>query len=168
MCVCHPWSHRDAFAFILLQGGSGPFSSHCLTKTLLIGCDMTLGRQSHVPAIFHFPYGKRPSQEPRYSDVLLFFFALQMRAERRQPVRPSFVFFFFGPFLRLKTSRIRWFPTDTLRKWNPRPACGTAFSSVHHILSVFGLVPTRDEPAECLPWTRRTGVRRCISLALET
>ena len=44
--------------------------------------------------------------------------------------------------------------TGTLRKWNPRPACGTAFSSVHNISSVFGLVPTRDEPAECLPWTR--------------
>ena len=99
----------------------------------------------------------RLSQEPRSFDV---FFELQMRAERRQPVRPSFVFSFFGPFLRLKTPRIRWFPTDTLRKWNPRPACGTAFSSVHPILSVFGLVPTRDEPAECLPWTRRTGVRR--------
>ena len=44
--------------FILQQGnsreGSGPFSSHCLTKTLLIGCDMTLGRQSHVPARFPF------------------------------------------------------------------------------------------------------------------
>ena len=50
--------------------------------------------------------------------------------------------------------------TCTLRKWNPRPACGTAFSSVHPILSVFGLVPTRDEPAECLQWTRRTGVER--------
>ena len=36
--------------------------------------------------------------------------------------------------------------TGSLRKWNPRPACGTAFSSVHPILSVFGLVPTRDEP----------------------
>ena len=27
--------------------------------------------------------------------------------------------------------------TGTLRKWNPRPACGTAFSSVHPILSVW-------------------------------
>ena len=26
-------------------------------------------------------------------------------------------------------------------------------------MSVFGFVPTRDEPAECLPWTRRPGVR---------
>ena len=34
------------------QGGSGPFSSRCLTKTLLIGCDMILGRQNHVPARF--------------------------------------------------------------------------------------------------------------------
>ena len=93
----------------------------------------------------------RLSQEPRSFDV---FFELQMRAERRQPVRPSFVFFLFGPFLRLKTPRIRWFPTDTLRKWNPRPACGTAIKSVRISMSVFGLVPTRDEPAECLPWTR--------------
>ena len=29
-------------------------------------------------------------------------------------------------------------------------------------MSVFGFVPTRDEPAECLPWTRRTGVRRYL------
>ena len=64
----------------------------------------------------------------------------------------------FFPF---KTSRIRWFPTSTLRKWNPRPACGTAFTSVRISMSVFGFVPTRDEPAECLPWTRRTRVRPC-------
>ena len=31
-------------------------------------------------------------------------------------------------------------------------------------MSVFGFVPTRDEPAECLPWTRRTGVRRYLPL----
>ena len=39
----------------------------------------------------------------------------------------------FFPF---KTSRIRWFPTGTLRKWNPRPACGTAFTSVRISMSV--------------------------------
>ena len=49
----------------------------------------------------------------------------------------------------------------TLRKWNPRPACGTAIKSVRISMSVFGFAPTRDEPAECLPWTRRTGVRPC-------
>ena len=54
------------------------------------------------------------------------------------------------------------FPTCTLRKWNPRPACGTAVKSVRISMSVFGFVPTRDEPAECLPWTRRTGVRRYL------
>ena len=51
--------------------------------------------------------------------------------------------------------------TGTLRKWNPRPACGTAIKSVRISMSVFGFVPTRDEPAECLPWTCRTGVRPC-------
>ena len=39
-----------------------------------------------------------------------------------------------------------------------RPACGTAFTSVRVSISVSGLVPVRDEPVECLPWTRRTGV----------
>ena len=37
-----------------------------------------------------------------------------------------------------------------------RLACGTAVKSVH--ISVSGLAPVRDEPVECLPWTRRTGV----------
>ena len=32
------------------QGGSGPFSSQ------LIGCEMTLGRQSHVPAFLLPPF----------------------------------------------------------------------------------------------------------------
>ena len=72
------------------------------------------------------------------------------------------------PSVRFRLELLAFFPlevlqvpvvrTGTLRKWNPRPACGTAFSSAHPILSVFGLVPTRDEPAECVPWTRRTGV----------
>ena len=37
-----------------------------------------------------------------------------------------------------------------------------AFSSVHPIISVSLLVRARDEPVECLPWTRRTGV--CLYL----
>ena len=87
-----------------------------------------------------------------------------MCTSRRQPVRlaiavPSFSFW---PPLRLKTPRFRWFPTGILRNWNPRPACGTAIKSVRISMSVFGFVPTRDEPAECLPWTRRTGVRRYL------
>ena len=36
--------------------------------------------------------------------------------------------------------------TGTLRTWNPRPACGTAVSSVHPILSVFGYVWLRANP----------------------
>ena len=71
--------------FILQQGGNEHFGRHCPTKTLPLCCDIPEGRLGNVPAIFHFPYGKRPSQEPRYSDVLLFFFALQMRAEPPSP-----------------------------------------------------------------------------------
>ena len=83
---------------------------------------------------------------------------------RRQPVRPAIVDWFLPlwallPLEDLQDPVVR---TCTLRKWNPRPACGTAFSSVHPILSVLGFVPTRDEPAECLPWTRRTGVCRYL------
>ena len=49
-----------------------------------------------------------------------------------------------------------------LRNWYPRPACGTAVKSVRISISVSGLVPVRDEPVECLPWTRRTGVCRYL------
>ena len=39
-----------------------------------------------------------------------------------------------------------------------RLACGTAVSSVRISISVSGFTPAQDEPEECLPWTRRTGV----------
>ena len=145
MCVCTPWNHRDPvgfdapvflrFRYFYCRGAVNLIPSTAQRRRWFEIVKRE-GTPSCVPAIFHFPYGKRPSQEPRYSDVLLFFFALQMRAERRQPVRSSFGSFLFGPPLRLKTPRFRWFPTGTLRKWNPRPACGTAFSSVRNILSV--------------------------------
>ena len=59
---------------------------------------------------------------------------------RRQPVRPAIVDWFLPlwallPLEDLQDPVVR---TCTLRKWNPRPACGTAFSSVHPILSVCG------------------------------
>ena len=87
---------------------------------------------------------------------------LQSRTARRHLVVRSIDDFFwngwprelFGASAGWTSSSFLGVLTCTLRKWNPRPACGTAFSSVHPILSVFGLAPTRDEPAECLPWTR--------------
>ena len=86
-----------------------------------------------------------------------------MCTSRRQPVRLARRLrpYAFGP---TSSSRPQdpMVPTGFLRKWNPRPACGTAFTSVRISMSVFGFVPTRDEPAECLPWTRRTGVRPCF------
>ena len=89
---------------------------------------------------------------------------LQSRTERRHSVgsTSSLWRLRFGPPFLLRPPGFDGFLLVLLGNGNPRPACGAAFSSVHNILSVFGLVPTRDEPAECLPWTRRTGVRRCF------
>ena len=50
VCVCVTSCFKGT-RYVQQQGGSGPSSSRCLTKTLLIGCEMTLGRQSHVPAV---------------------------------------------------------------------------------------------------------------------
>ena len=103
-CVCNPWNHRDpfgffrfAFLFCFTAGGSGPFSSHCLTKTLLIGCDMTLGRQSHVPAI----------------SFLSDWHEAKPRTSLGRQVRPSSLCRFvvalrLWPPFPLKTSRLRW------------------------------------------------------------
>ena len=65
-CVCPPLDKGSSFhhSFHLnAQGGSDPFSSHCLTKTLLIGCDIRRGLISElylpsfphaVTLLFHF------------------------------------------------------------------------------------------------------------------
>ena len=82
-------------------------------------------------------------------------------SERRQPARPAIVDGFSSFWALLPLEDLQDPVVRTLRKWNPRPACGTAIKS-RISMSVFGLVPTRDEPAECLPWTRRTGVRRYL------
>ena len=145
--MCYPWSHRDAFAFVLPQGGSARLTDtaqrrHC--QFVVKQC----GTPHCVPAgILTFPE-----------------LSLSLRRHARHvvilSVRRSLLSFW--ALLPLEDLQVPVVRTRILRIWNARPACGTAFSSVHHILSVFGLVPTRDEPAECLPWTRRTGVRRCF------
>ena len=67
-CVCHPWSHRDAFAFVLLQGDTAPDCRPCLTKLCnLVGYPAwPAGRTRNFP----FPNGKRLSREP-HDTVLL-------------------------------------------------------------------------------------------------
>ena len=50
--VCHRHSFQRFSTTFHGQGGSDPFSSHCLTKTLLIGCDIRRGRSPNVPAEF--------------------------------------------------------------------------------------------------------------------
>ena len=64
---------------------------------------------------------------------------LQSRTIRRHPVAPFSILRFWPHFL-LQTPRIRWFLTGTLRKWNPRPACGTAVKSVRISISVYFIV----------------------------
>ena len=58
--------------------------------------------------------------------------------ERRQPARSAIVdgFLPLWAFFPLKVLQVPAVRTCSLRNWNPRPACGTAFSSVHPILSV--------------------------------
>ena len=70
---------------------------------------------------------------------------LQSRTARRHLVIRSIDDFFwngwppelFGTSAGWTSSSFLGVLTCTLRKWNPRPACGTAFSSVHPILSVY-------------------------------
>ena len=71
----------------------------------------------------------------------------------------------FWPHFFLQTSRFFRTFLDLSGFGSLRLACGTAIKSVRISMSVFGFAPTRDEPAECLPWTRRTGVRPVISSA---
>ena len=58
--------------------------------------------------------------------------------ERRQPARSAIVdgLLPLWAFFPLKVLQVPVVRTCSLRNWNPRPACGTAFSSVHPILSV--------------------------------
>ena len=94
---------------------------------------------------------------------------LQMCTDRRQPVRLAIVVRFlpFGPLLRLKTPRLRWFLTGTLRNWNPRPACGTAFRSVCISISVcvFVRVSCPTEPDRPTETNKRTLSVRAASSA---
>ena len=143
ICVCNPWNHRDpfrlfcfGFASDFTAGGPSMYCVQWSNEAATVHADITADHRD-VPANFVWHEAK-----PRTSRLDVF--DLQMRAERRQPVRPSFVFFLFGPLLRLKTPRIRWFPTGTLRNWNLRPACGTAFSSVCISISVCRAMETDD------------------------
>ena len=111
----------------------------CLTKLCnLVGYPAwPAGRTCNFP----FPNGKRLSQEPRCFNVLMF--SLRCRCERIVVslfVRRSFSSFWaLLPLEDLQDPVVR---ACTLRKWNPRPACGTAFSSVCISISVCVCVST--------------------------
>ena len=68
----------------------------------------------------------------------------------------------FGPHFLLKTPRLFRAFLDLSGFGFLRLACGTAVKSVRISISVSLPVRVRDEPVECLPWTRRTGVSQCF------
>ena len=145
MCVCKPWNHRSFW--ILFHSRGVVHASTSPTKRLALNTD--IGGDAHRrTCTFSSTFSNISAWQeakPRTS------FRRLARHDVILSVRRSF--FSVWALLPLEDHQDPVVRTCTLRNWNPRPACGTAFSSVHPILSVFGLVPTRDEPA-----TRRTGV----------
>ena len=143
VCVCAPCSHRDSFElFFHVQGVvARQRVYHQRRHSLSLGDTGT--DHPSVPATMFKVCGSHA----RYAVTCRFVFDLS-----------------FWPLLRLKTSRLLGGSLDLSGFGFLRLACGTAISSVCISISVFGLAPTRDEPAECLPWTRRTGVCRTYPL----
>ena len=155
MCVTLGGILSDCFALVFCFGFYSRGTQH-FTGTVSNEATSEMGYPAWPAGRtcnFPFPNGMRLSLEPPDMTCTL----------RRHLVGSSFVFLFLAllPLEDLQDPVVR---TCTLRNWNPRPACGTAIKSVRISISVFGLVPTRDEPAECLPWTRRAGVCRTYPL----
>ena len=92
MCVCVTLGIIGILSDFL-AGGARDHASLALTKTLALVCEIDLGRQIDVPAIFNFSNGERLSQEPHNTvlrrDLVHF---LQMCTSRRHPVRFVAVF----------------------------------------------------------------------------
>ena len=146
-CVCNPWNHRDPFglfsvwllSFHFTAGGLVVHASTSPTKRLALNTD--IGGDAHRR------FSEWHEAKPRTS------LAADMSDRRHFALFVAFDLALLAS-LPLPDPQAPMVLTGTLRKWNPRPACGTAVKSVRISMSVFGHVPTRDEPAECLPWTR--------------
>ena len=142
MCVCHPWNHRDALnAFAVVHftaGGLVVHASTSPTKRLALNTDIGGDAHRRTCNFPTFPYGKRLSQEPHCKALM---FSLNCRCERNVVslfVRRSLSSFWaLLPLADLQDPLVR---TCTLRKWNPRPACGTAIKSVRISMSVCTLL----------------------------
>ena len=123
--MCNPWNHRVIgilldfsgllFRFVSQQGqgGNEHFGRHCPTKTLPSCCDIPEGRPGNVPATILKVCGSRARNAVLLADLDLVLWA-------------SFPF---------KTSRFFRTFLDLSGFGSLRLACGTAFSSVHPILS---------------------------------
>ena len=154
VCVCAPCSHRDSFewvSFMISRGAAwlvtvavqrrGCYKSLIwildAESTYLLGCGVyKLSLQSSGKGLV----SSADVHDHRHFDLLATF---------------DLAFLAPLPLEDLQDPVVR---TCTLRKWYPRPACGTAVKSVRISISVSGFVPAQDEPVECLPWTRRTGL----------
>ena len=135
--MCNPWNHRDPsdcsrfWCFELLAGGARDRASLALTKTLALVCEINPRRRIDVPAERE-TYVKHKLSTSLFPSVKGYCSGDELDC------------FLFGVAGHLKPWDLGWmdllfllgFLTCTLRNWNPRPACGTAFSSVHNILSV--------------------------------
>ena len=140
------------FLTVVPAGGLVVHASTSPTKRLALNTD--IGGDAHRRTCI-FPFSEWHEAKPRTS------LAADMSDRRHFDLFVAFDLALLAS-LPLPDPQAPMVLTGTLRKWNPRPACGTAVKSVRISMSVFGFVPTRDEPAECLPWTRRTGVRRYL------
>ena len=129
-CVCNPWSHRGPFGFCFTAGGLVVHASTSPTKRLALNTD--IGGDAHRrTCTFSSTFSNISAWQeakPRTS------FRRLARHDVILSVRRSF--FSFWALLPLEDHQDPVVRTCTLRNWNPRPACGTAFSSVHPILSV--------------------------------
>ena len=138
LCVCAPCNHRDPFGFFFSAGRLVVHASTSPTKRLALNTD--IGGDAHRRTC-NFPFSEWHEAKPRTS------LAADMSDRRHFDLFVAFDLALLAslPLTDLQAPMVL---TGSLRKWNPRPACGTAISSVRISISVFGLVPTRDEPVE--------------------
>ena len=134
MCVCNPWNHRDPFglfsvwllSFHFTAGGLVVHASTSPTKRLALNTD--IGGDAHRGTC-NFPFSEWHEAKPRTS------LAADMSDRRHFALFVAFDLALLAS-LPLPDPQAPMVLTGTLRKWNPRPACGTAVKSVRISMSV--------------------------------
>ena len=142
-CVCNPWSHRDPSGLVfILHYGRGAMNTleGIAQRRPFHRVVIFLRDASGTYLLFPFPFlnGERLSQEPH--DTVLFQSFGSLSADAFDSLAAFDLTLLAS--LPLPDPQAPRVLTGTLRNWNPRPACGTAFSSVHNISSVCVCVST--------------------------